>query len=338
MMRLIKPALGIAILSAALVGGFLCFGKNSHFKGDDGESDSLRMYLDLGTVPMGSSDISHTFLWKNDTSLPVRVIRSITSCGCTSVQMSPEVVRPGGFAKVSMLVDVRGRYGSQHFTAQIVTDSPDYPNIAAELDLVVPDPFKVSPEFLDFGSLAPNEERISWVNIVGPKEGFELRQISELPENIHIATENHDPSGDLSTVRLKITIRGLLQPRQEVVMLTMEAIAPGIAPRRVVIPTHGRYSGALRVNPGVLSLRADGDSCSEIVIESDGADMPIVSVDSSSSLTLEMDEPTRTDKGWRRRVRVHFLGAEDRVESIRTEQLTVTAGAVSIYVPVVCRQ
>lgn len=329
----------IMLVLAVLVGGFLLLRKYIIISQEqDKEMQAPEMHMNLGTIPVSREEVSHAFIWSNSSTLPVRVLKSTSSCGCTKLQISPEVIKPGESARISMTVDLRDRFGKQRFEGRIVTDNPIYPHILARLDLVIPDPIKASPTVIEFDQLSPGQEYVGWIDIEGPKGGIKIQLINSPPANIQVTVESENFSETSSEVRLNVKIRGIPQPKQEAFVLKIEATAPGIrAKRRFKIPIYGRYSGILRVNPHVLSLRAQKGASSTLIIETDGPEEPIVMVSESSSVVLEMGEPTRTGKGWRRNVRVYYQANPNKAKPKRTGQLEVRAGAISTRVPVVFR-
>ncbi len=79
--------------------------------------------FDFGEMKQGEKK-SHTFMLTNDgkTDLVIRRVRS--SCGCTAVAPSKNVIAPGEAAPIEVTFDSRGKRGRQSKSITVITNDP----------------------------------------------------------------------------------------------------------------------------------------------------------------------------------------------------------------------
>jgi len=82
----------------------------------------------LGTVnPSDNEEISARFHLHNTTSKPLRITKTMTSCGCTEIKVGRHSIPPGDTVEIVMRIRTKGLFGQQKISAQIWTDNSAYP-------------------------------------------------------------------------------------------------------------------------------------------------------------------------------------------------------------------
>lgn len=84
---------------------------------------------DLGVVA-DKDRVVADFEVVNTTALPVRILQTQQSCGCTSVDLPSDTIPPGGSIPVSVTIDLGGQYGRKDFESRLHTDSRVTPIVA----------------------------------------------------------------------------------------------------------------------------------------------------------------------------------------------------------------
>lgn len=77
---------------------------------------------DFGKINEKGGNVYHSFRFQNVGTGPIRVLKVVTSCGCTSSEWPPEAVPPGGTAVVKVGFDPNGRQGVFNKTISVETD------------------------------------------------------------------------------------------------------------------------------------------------------------------------------------------------------------------------
>lgn len=81
--------------------------------------DSLsRDTIDLGRIHQGEV-VSGGFVVRNDTDLPLSILRMKSDCGCTRLDFRPGVVAVGGVCDVGLSFDSRGMFGVQYKVVEV---------------------------------------------------------------------------------------------------------------------------------------------------------------------------------------------------------------------------
>jgi hypothetical protein len=79
--------------------------------------------VDMARVD-GSKPIEHTFMLTNVSEVPVRILETKTTCGCTSLDFTKNPVQPGGTIPVTVTIDWNGRAGGQQAAIFVRNDAP----------------------------------------------------------------------------------------------------------------------------------------------------------------------------------------------------------------------
>ncbi|MEW5846895.1 MAG: DUF1573 domain-containing protein [Bacteroidota bacterium] len=78
-------------------------------------------FFDAGTVHSGEL-VKHSFRFKNTGNIPLVVKDVIPSCGCTKVDVSQKILKPGDEATVEVVFDSKGWFGSQYKAVTLRTN------------------------------------------------------------------------------------------------------------------------------------------------------------------------------------------------------------------------
>ena len=78
---------------------------------------------DFGDVVEGP-DAVYTFPFKNVGAKPTSLMSVKASCGCTAVEPTEKILKPGQSTEIVARFDSRGRTGVQHKTITVETNDP----------------------------------------------------------------------------------------------------------------------------------------------------------------------------------------------------------------------
>lgn len=79
-------------------------------------------FVDLGTIKHGEV-VTYTYELKNIGNIPLLINDVIAGCGCTSVNLSKEVLKPQEKGSLEVVFDSRGWYGSQFKSVTLVSNA-----------------------------------------------------------------------------------------------------------------------------------------------------------------------------------------------------------------------
>lgn len=82
--------------------------------------------FDFGVITPRDS-ISHAFVLKNGGTGNLEVKRLISSCGCTTAELSSDSVSPRSSVDIEVTLDLRGRFGHQERSVAVLTNDPANP-------------------------------------------------------------------------------------------------------------------------------------------------------------------------------------------------------------------
>lgn len=66
---------------------------------------------DFGVIKESAGKVTHTFMVKNEGSMPLVITRVIASCGCTTPEWTKEPIAPGKLGQVKVTFNPEGRPG-----------------------------------------------------------------------------------------------------------------------------------------------------------------------------------------------------------------------------------
>ncbi|HOK61507.1 MAG: DUF1573 domain-containing protein [Tenuifilum sp.] len=103
-------------------------GSNNN-QGSTQETDSTQLaeltyvedFFDVGTIHSGEI-VRHSFRFRNTGNAPLVVKDIIPSCGCTKVDVTSRILKPGEEASVEVVFDSKGWFGSQYKSVTLRTN------------------------------------------------------------------------------------------------------------------------------------------------------------------------------------------------------------------------
>jgi hypothetical protein len=154
--------------------------------------------FDFGKAVEGDK-LEHTFVLANAGAVPLKILRTQTSCGCTTAQPSSDVVAPGAKIDIKVVFDTLGRVGKNRKFIDITTDSSKTERVRLEISAEIEPLFSFEPRFV---RLAPKygEEAKQEVKLVGKRVAEAKPKIVEtVGEGV---TAELIQSGDAQVLRL----------------------------------------------------------------------------------------------------------------------------------------
>lgn len=122
MKKIIRLTLGFIVFVS-----FSCVSKGNY--SSEQVADSTRFaeltyiedFFDVGTIHSGEL-VKHSFRFRNTGNAPLVVKDIIPSCGCTKVDVSKKVLKPGEEALIEVIFDSNGWFGSQYKSVTLRTN------------------------------------------------------------------------------------------------------------------------------------------------------------------------------------------------------------------------
>lgn len=135
---------------------------------------ALEPIFDFGEKQSTDEAVEHDFLIRNEgaTSLVIESVRS--SCGCTAVKPSQDVVPPGGEAAIRARFDLRGRNGYQIKTITVNSNDPKTPTLTMQLKGTIVQALRAQPSSLFFGRVEPGSLRSRTFDIISGKGPIQI--------------------------------------------------------------------------------------------------------------------------------------------------------------------
>ncbi len=81
---------------------------------------ALSTAMNFGTIQEQAGKVSHRFMLYNESAVPVKIIQTFPSCGCTTISCDTASVAPHDSTVVDVAFDPKGRGGEFYETASIV--------------------------------------------------------------------------------------------------------------------------------------------------------------------------------------------------------------------------
>ncbi len=113
---------------------FLLAGWSAGLRGAEREGEvaqappSDELVFDFGHVGIDFV-VQHMYFLVNRTDRPLRVLKAVPSCQCTSVQSLDSLVEPGDSAFLRVKFDSKDLYGPVSKSFTVTTDHPDLPEV-----------------------------------------------------------------------------------------------------------------------------------------------------------------------------------------------------------------
>ena len=216
---------------------------------------------DFGRIkPTVAGRLEHDFVLLNATRAPIRIIRALTSCGCTAARLPDHPLAPSESAIVPVSVDWGGRDGSQIAAVTFSTDPPGRP-LVLRLSAYIDNPVAVWPRALRFGSVEPGLSKEQRFEIISFKEGLKITRVETTNGAIVVNTVQTgsgdgrttetfgvrvDAPTESKTVAGRVLVYTNLQEQPFQVDVSSEATGAVVAtPESLVIRCSSREPGAV---------------------------------------------------------------------------------------------
>jgi hypothetical protein len=112
--------------------------------------------FNFGTVSEGAV-VEHVFGIQNAGDTDLTIQRVSASCGCTAAVASSTTVKPGATEQVKVSFNTLGFFGPKTKSVYIVSNSTDKPEATVKLRGIINRGVTITPQRIDFGSIAPSE-------------------------------------------------------------------------------------------------------------------------------------------------------------------------------------
>lgn len=121
--------------------------------------------LDFGKVQSGKP-INASFTFKNngDTTLQITGVRP--GCGCTKADAAKKTLEPGESSTVDAVFNSTGYHGPISKSVYVTTNDPAHASLTLYISADIVTVAKLSPEFLNFGSLKVNSTRTHLIRVI----------------------------------------------------------------------------------------------------------------------------------------------------------------------------
>jgi hypothetical protein len=111
---------------------------------------------DFGELrPEAASALTHEFVLRNVSDRPVHILKTTTSCSCTSAPLPKSELAPNDVIKIPVTAKWSDRDGAQAAFAWIETDEAPGAKLTLKLTATINSPIVVFPSTLDFGDIQP---------------------------------------------------------------------------------------------------------------------------------------------------------------------------------------
>jgi hypothetical protein len=121
------------------------------------DTSSSRVY-DAGPIFASTGgSLSHTFQFKNTTSIPLRILGEHHSCSCTDVKLEKRVLKPGESIPLIMTARIAPAYVRLDLSTTIETDPPIDPEATFNMRYECFPEIDLQPHDFDLGSIPWNE-------------------------------------------------------------------------------------------------------------------------------------------------------------------------------------
>ncbi len=102
-----------------------------------------KTFHDFGKALEGDK-VSQTFLFKNEGKGPARIVKTKSSCGCTTAEIAFREYAPGESGRMDVTVDTKGKHGIMVKTIEVFLENADEDKIELTLTAeLVPPPHPV---------------------------------------------------------------------------------------------------------------------------------------------------------------------------------------------------
>jgi hypothetical protein len=120
---------------------------------------------DFGTILQGEN-VRHVFVFTNNGDTTLNVEKISSSCGCTAALASAKQLAPGESGEVQTSFDSTRFRGAVKKTVYLYTNDPAQPMIQMQLKGNVKEELTMTPQMVNFGTVAPQKAVKASVSLV----------------------------------------------------------------------------------------------------------------------------------------------------------------------------
>lgn len=148
------------------------------------------------------SIVEHDYLLRNDGDTSLEILSVRASCGCTAVNASQNVVRPGDTATIHATFTTSNRSGAQIKTITVTSNDPESPTTLLTLRGTIVKPLSANPAALYFGRLSDPASAAREVTLTGSEP---FRVLSATTASPHLSA-TPDSDAPATVHRLSVDI------------------------------------------------------------------------------------------------------------------------------------
>ena len=204
---------------------------------------------DFGTLTPSTAVCEHSFRVRNDSHLPVRIVRTVTTCGCTGVEGPKGAIAPHSEVEVKLKADWAGRSGHQNVSAYLTTDNKSAPPLILSIHGFVHLPLGITPPSLHFASLVAGERQTLRVELTSGTEERRFKVLNTAVsdnESLSVVQESTAPGSAVYAVTFAAPNYGG-EAKGNIIFRTDVPDQ-----RELVLPIRADYTPAMKVTPSYL--------------------------------------------------------------------------------------
>jgi hypothetical protein len=270
----------VAVLALMAVIGFSLFGLKHLAKHHESSAEVYFVHplFNVGNV-LQQVSMSHSFTLTNRASFEMRIIAGRSTCGCTQLltELSGQTIPPGRAIDIPIRFDSGTSDGHTSAKVEVVLEGDGKRHYAEAkvIATIIPD-VSFWPRQMDFGTLAPGEEKQVHLKVVLREPGsIRIQEISSSLTNCMLAA-----SGHLETTRISGSIIAPKTKRSQLVAGTLTVVTSSPRMPVVHIPITARIRPPYEVVPDVIVLSPFDDAIG------------------TSTIRLRSQHPATLDQTW----------------------------------------
>jgi hypothetical protein len=237
----------------------------------------------------------HSFAFANTSTVPVRITKAQSGCGCLEVDYPKEPIPPGGEGEVTLVVDLHDRLARFTTYSHVFLNDDESNPIELSVSSFVVGPVKVSPEQIAFGGipagtptsrtltvrvpLAPDEQQAKITECRG-KKGIFRCELTE-PKNEEASYPGSGIHVSVFTIKVTAAPKEVGTEIEDVLTIRLNKRPEPLTVRVHAWTTHPRFT----VEPATVNLGAIGPSGvkrKSVIRSVSKAPPPVTAVTSSS--------------------------------------------------------
>lgn len=167
-----------------------------------------RPVFDFGSITQGKK-IDHVFILKNRGDMPLTILRTRTSCGCTAANVSTKTVEPGRSTELKTTFDSANFSGKITKTITVETNDPANPTYTLTVKGVVNEELFVTPRQANLGlvRIGGTKEIVLTLENRGEQAVRIASVSSPMPQVKVSAKKNSLRPGESTPISVKVTPR-----------------------------------------------------------------------------------------------------------------------------------